>query len=95
MDFEWDRNKADENLRKHGITFEEASLAFFDEWAIEEFDDSHSEIGEKRFVLIGLAETDLVPVVYTVRDKIRIISAERARPYERRAYEQSRNEHDR
>jgi len=56
VDFEWDRKKALDNIRKHqGITFEEASLTFFDEWAIEEFDDALSDESEKRFVLIGLA----------------------------------------
>jgi len=94
MDFEWDPKKADENLRKHGITFEEASLAFFDEWAIEEFDDSHSDVDEKRFVIIGVAGIHLLRVVYTVRDKIRIISAERARSFDGRAYSRNRNEHD-
>lgn len=95
MDFEWDRNKAAENEKKHGISFEEASLAFFDEWAIEEFDDTHSDDVEQRYVLIGLAEFDLVRVVYTVRDKLRIISAEKARPYDERAYNKNRNEQDR
>ncbi len=96
MDFEWDRAKADENIRKHqGISFEEATLAFFDEWAIEEFDESHSDAEEKRFVLVGLSGDRLLRVVYTVREKIRIISAENARPFEERAYNKNRNEHDR
>lgn len=95
MDFEWDRKKAAENERKHGVSFEEASLAFFDEWAIEEFDEAHSDDGEHRYVQIGLAEYDLLRVVYTVRDKIRIISSEKARPYEERAYNKNRNEQDR
>lgn len=44
MDFEWDEVKARENVRKHdGITFEDASLAFFDEWALEKLDDTHSD----------------------------------------------------
>lgn len=92
MDFEWDRAKASENVKKHGITFEEASLSFFDEWAIEEFDDAHSDISEQRFVLIGLAVEKLLRVTYTVREKVRIISAEKARPYEERAYNKNRNE---
>ena len=87
--------KAAENERKHGVSFEEASLAFSDEWAIEEFDEAHSDDGEHRYVLIGLAEYDLLRVVYTVRDKIRIISLEKARPYEERAYDKNRNEQDR
>ena len=95
MDFEWDRKKAADNTKKHnGITFEDASLAFFDEWAIEEYDDANSDIAEQRFILIGLADDRLLRVTYTAREKIRIISAERARPYEERAYNKNRNECD-
>ncbi len=95
MDFEWDKNKARDNIKKHGgITFEEASLAFFDEWAIEEYDEAHSDVLERRFVLIGLAGDRLLRVTYTVPEKIRIISAEKARPYEERAYIKNRNEYD-
>lgn len=93
MDFEWDTKKARANIKKHdGITFEDASLAFFDEFAIEEYDDLHSDISEKRFILIGLAGERLLRVTYTVREKIRIISAEKARPHEERAYIINRNE---
>jgi uncharacterized protein len=96
MDFEWDDEKAQENIKKHdGISFEEASLAFLDEWAIEEYDDSHSDFEEQRFVLIGLVGNRLLRVTYTVRGKIRIISAETARPFEERAYNKNRNEYDR
>ena len=95
MDFEWDKKKVQENIKKHdGITFEEASLAFFDDWAIEEFDDAHSHLLETRFVLIGLAGERLLRVTYTAREKIRIISAEKARPFEERAYNKNRNEYD-
>lgn len=95
MDFEWDKKKAQENIRKHdGITFEEASLAFFDDWAIEKLDDAQSYTLEQRFVIVGLTGTRLLRVTYTVREKIRIISAERARPTEQRAYNSNRNEYD-
>jgi len=95
MDFEWDKKKARENTKKHdGITFEEAILAFFDEWAIEEYDDAHSDFLETRFILIGLAGERLLRVTYTVREKIRIISAEKVRPFEERAYNKNRNEYD-
>lgn len=95
MDFEWDKTKALENIKKHdGITFEEASLTFFDEWAIEEYDDAHSDMLERRFILIGFAGDRLLRVTYTVREKFRIISAEKARPYEERAYNKNRNEYD-
>jgi uncharacterized protein len=98
MEFEWDEKKAAENIKKHGgITFDEAILAFFDEWAIEEYDDAHSGFTEKRYTLIGLAENRLLRVTYTIRgeETIRIISAEPARPFEERAYNKNRNEYDR
>lgn len=98
MTFEWDERKAKENVAKHdGITFKEATLAFYDEWAIEEFDDAHSDLTEKRIVLIGLAANRLVRVTYTIRETeaIRIISAENARSFEERAYVKNRNEYDR
>lgn len=95
MDFEWDTKKAFENRKKHGgITFEEATLAFFDEWAIEKLDDSNSDVLEKRFIIVGLSTNRLLRVTYTVREKIRIISAEKARPSEERAYNSNRNEYD-
>lgn len=44
MDFEWDKQKAKENIKKHdGVSFEEAAFTFYDKWAIEEHDDSHSD----------------------------------------------------
>lgn len=98
MDFEWDERKAKENIEKHnGVTFGEATLAFYDKWAIEEFDDAHSDLNEKRFILIGLATNHLLRVTYTIRENeaIRIISAEKARPFEERAYTKNRNEYDR
>ncbi|MBC7798410.1 MAG: BrnT family toxin [Pyrinomonadaceae bacterium] len=95
MDFEWDKRKAVENIKKHdGISFEEASLCFFDEWAIEEYDDAHSDSVETRFILIGLAGFRLLRITYTVRDKIRIISAEKARRLDKKAYYKNREEYD-
>lgn len=54
MDFVWDSAKAEINVRKHGISFEEASTVFFDENALEIFDPDHSE-NEGRFLLLGLS----------------------------------------
>jgi uncharacterized DUF497 family protein len=97
MDFEWDERKAKENIERHdGISFKEATLAFYDKWAIEEYDDAHSDLEEKRFTLIGLAANRLLRVTYTIRENesIRIISSEKARPFEERAYIKNRNEYD-
>lgn len=87
--FEWDTEKARANLRKHGVTFETAVSAFFDPFSITIPDPDHSA-EEARFVLIGRTWQDiLVLVVHTPRrDRIRIISARRAVPAERRIYEE-------
>ncbi len=52
--FEWDAAKADENLRKHGVSFAEAATVFYDERAVEFYDDEHSE-WEDRFLLLGIS----------------------------------------
>ena len=73
--FEWDANKAAQNIRKHGVSFEEAATAFGDLLSITIFDPLHS-IDEDRFVLIGMSNRNrLLTVVHTDRnDRIRIIS---------------------
>lgn len=94
MKFDWDENKALENIKKHdGVTFEEASAVFDDFRAIEEYDDIHSEIDERRFTRIGFGVNRVLRVTYTVRidedagEVIRIISARIAVGYEKREYE--------
>ncbi len=78
MEFEWDREKATANYKKHGVSFEEAAFAFFDENAVELFDDINSE-DETRYQLVGISKTRLIFVAYTARaEKIRIISARKA-----------------
>ncbi len=52
LSFTWDPGKASENLKKHDVSFEEARTVFFDEEAIEFFDEDHSA-GEDRFLLLG------------------------------------------
>ncbi len=53
IDVEWSPAKAKANLKKHGVAFEEAATVFFDDLAIEFYDDSHSD-GEDRMLLLGL-----------------------------------------
>lgn len=53
--FQWNSGKARENLEKHGISFEEAESVFYDDRAIEFYDDEHSE-WEDRFLLLGLSK---------------------------------------
>jgi len=90
--FEWDADKAASNLRKHGVSFQTALRAFADPLALMEQD--RVEGGERRWRTVGLVEGWLLLVVaHTVWDEvdgevIRIISARRAQPRERRRYEQ-------
>ena len=57
IEFEWNPAKAKANLKKHGVAFEEAATAFFDDRAIEFYDDSHSD-WEDRMLLLGLSTKD-------------------------------------
>lgn len=90
LEFEWDDDKAQDNLLKHGIDFRDAVQIFFDPWAVEEFDD-REEYGENRFRVIGLVQGRVVLVAYAERrGTIRLISARVASSEERRTYEDSR-----
>ena len=91
MEFEWDPDKAIVNLEKHGISFDEAWLAFFDPNAIELFDDLNSE-DEIRFQLIGISRVRLLFVGYTLRDdRVRIVTARKANAKQKKYYnEQNR-----
>jgi uncharacterized DUF497 family protein len=84
---EWDPKKELTNLKKHGVSFIEAVTVLEDELALT-VEDNHP--GERRFISIGLGETGRVlVVVYTYRGAaIRIISARKAIPVERKAYEE-------
>ena len=88
MEFEWDPEKAEENLRDHGVAFTEAQTVFGDPLEVTIPDPDHSE-GEFRFLSLGRSEADpLLVVSYTERSsRIRIISVREATPRERRAYE--------
>ena len=87
--FEWDPKKAQANLRKHKVSFEEAQSVFSDERALLIDDPDHSE-GEDRFVLLGLSRSlRLLVVVHCYRAEghvIRIISARKADADERSIY---------
>jgi uncharacterized DUF497 family protein len=87
--FEWDARKAETNKRKHGVSFESAALIFSDP-NIYEFEEG-KEYGEIRLRAIGEALGKLLFVSYTSFEEdgegiIRIISARKAEPKERRAY---------
>lgn len=91
MEFEWDPEKAKANFEKHGVSFHEAALAFFDENAVELYDDSNS--GEEiRFQIIGLSDRRLLFVAFTERDmRIRIISARKANAKQTAIYNEQKS----
>ena len=88
--FEWDDKKAETNLRKHNISFEEASTVFGDDLSITIEDPLHSQ-DENRYILIGQSvhSRTLVVIHLEKTDSIRIISARRATKKEKRFYEES------
>lgn len=89
LHFEWDTAKARANLKKHGVSFDEARTVFADERAKLIDDPDHSE-DEDRFILLGLSiRLRLLVVCHCVRrehDAIRIISARKATVKESRNY---------
>ena len=89
MRFAWDEVKAEANQRKHGVSFEEASTVFADENGRLKHDPDHSQ-EEDRFILLGFsAKLRLLIVCHAYRendDQIRIISARKATPNERKQY---------
>ncbi|OGW07628.1 MAG: hypothetical protein A2W75_08865 [Nitrospinae bacterium RIFCSPLOWO2_12_39_15] len=89
MEFEWDPKKAISNLRKHKVSFEEASTALRDTMAATGADPDHS-IGEFRYVTFGISERGrLLVVAHTEQsDTIRIISARLASKREKKIYEE-------
>ncbi|MEX2244545.1 MAG: BrnT family toxin [Fimbriimonadaceae bacterium] len=89
MTFEWDDKKAATNVRKHGVSFEEAATAFRDPLYLVFADPDHS-IKEGRFLLFGVSEERrLLVVSYTQREKsIRLVSAREATRRERKSYEE-------
>ncbi len=88
MQFEWNPDKANSNLKKYDLSFNEASTVFNDPLSVT-FPDSDHSYGEERYVIIGLSSANRILVVpHTDRtDLIRIISARVATRNERRFYE--------
>jgi uncharacterized DUF497 family protein len=87
--YEWDPAKAESNVRKHGVSFTEATTVFADSLSMTYYDPDHSE-EEDRFITIGLSRLgDLLVIGHTDReDRIRIITARRATRRERMFYEE-------
>ena len=89
MKFEWDPQKAATNIRKHKVSFEEASTALSDPMAATGIDPDHS-IDEFRYITFGVSNSGrLLVVAHTERgETIRIISVRRAIKGERKIYEE-------
>ncbi len=91
LEFEWDEAKANSNIKKHGIAFEAVKSVFFDEYAIQFYDDESSQLEEDRFLMLGTSnEANVLLVCHCERQEgqiIRIISARKATKSERNYYE--------
>jgi uncharacterized DUF497 family protein len=89
--FRWDPRKAAANVRKHGVTFEEAATVFGDPLSITIADPDHSG-DEQRYLVLGLSSRRrLLVVAHSERgDAVRIISARRVTRRERRTYEEEK-----
>lgn len=87
--FEWDEDKADSNLRKHRVSFDEAQTVFLDELSITAPDVKHSQ-REKRLRIVGMSnKRRLLVVSFTERNEgIRLISARKAKRPEINTYEE-------
>ncbi len=87
--FEWDVAKAISNEKKHGVTFEEAKSVFYDDFAIQFYDDQNSVL-EDRFLLLGHSNQSRILLICHCEqesgDLIRIISARKATANERKIY---------
>jgi hypothetical protein len=90
LKFEWDRRKAVLNIKKHGVSFEEAATAFGDPLSVTIHDPKHSD-DEDRFLLLGeIQDKKLVVVAHNDRkDTIRLINARPATRQEREDYEKN------
>jgi uncharacterized DUF497 family protein len=89
--FEWDPEKDASNQEKHGVSFDEAKTAFFDDFARLIVDPEHSEL-EERYILLGMSiQLNILVVCHCFFEQdniVRIISARKADPSERAQYAQ-------
>jgi len=92
LSFEWDEEKAEANLKKHRVSFDEAATVFTDPLSLTIPDPGYSA-GEQRFIDIGSSDKSRVlVVVYTERgSNLRLVSCRKATPLERKLYEEGRD----
>lgn len=90
MELEWNADKAALNLQKHGISFEDAALVFYDHGRVETY-DGRENYSEDRWATIGAAYSAVLYVVYTIRheETVRLISARKANASERKQYREA------
>ena len=90
LEFEWDDEKASNNVAKHGVAFSDARRLFDDIHALHYVDRS-MVYDEERFSGIGIVNGVVLTVIYTERgDRIRLISARKATRHEQKAYDEAR-----
>ena len=92
MIYEWDPKKADHNLKRHKVSFEEAASVFTDPFALT-FDDPEHSLDEQRYITIGISKKQRILFLSHAdrgEDHVRIISARRATRQEAYAYQESR-----
>jgi uncharacterized DUF497 family protein len=85
----WDEKKNQDNIKKHGISFQEASPVFDDPHLMEFYDEKHSTAREDRYIIFGMIQGNIV--LYTVyteqKGQIRLIMARKAQPQEEALYD--------
>jgi len=89
LQFDWDERKQKINISKHGVSFEEARTAFYDENAIQYFDPDHSEDEDRFLLLVMSIKPQILVVCHCFRESeilVRIISARKADKSEEQAY---------
>ncbi len=90
INFDWDPAKADSNIKKHGVSFEESCSVFYDEFAVQFFDQKNAD-QEDRFLMLGMSnKTNVLIVCHCERDNgntIRIISSRKATKKEQMHYQ--------
>ena len=89
INFEWDKAKAKPNLRKHGVSFEEAQSVFYDDLAVQFYDESPDD--EERFILLGMSNLSRILIIVhcergDINEVLRIISARKATKIEQQHY---------
>lgn len=89
MQFEWDDHKAEANVAKHGVSFNEALTCFYDPQQVAFYDPDHSEDEDRELLIAHSDKGRLLIVIYTLRGQtLRLISARKASRQEARTYAQ-------